>query len=288
MASDFDDRNDQFEDLDDDRAAPVRRPGSRRAQSSKQGMSGWAVAGIVALCATPVLCCVIGVLVSLLLPAVQQARSAARRSQDQNHLKQIGLAGHNFHSTYKAFPPHADGEGTNLARIENPDYPRMSWMTASLPFMDEMGLWQRVDPSLAFDDPAAAPVYETPVQTYLSPAAADAPTAGLAPAHYAGNVHLLGEGRAGSMRSITDGTTVTIYAGDVDPSGGSPAAWGDPDNLRDPADGINTPGGFGSPFPGGTQFTFADGSVRFVSENIDPAVLKALGTPDGGELVTDF
>ncbi|QDT15405.1 DUF1559 domain-containing protein [Alienimonas californiensis] len=273
---------------DQDRPQAVRPAGTRRPSGQKQGMSGWMIAGIVALCTVPVLCCVIGILGSLLLPAVQQAREAARRSQDQNNLKQIGLAGHNFHSTHGAFPPHTRPDGVNLARVPgsgSPDNPRMAWMTAMLPYIDRGDVWSRVDPSVPFDDPAAAPVYETQIPVYLSPAAAP-PEGGLAPAHYAGNVQVLAEDHSGMIRDITDGISTTIYAGDVDPLNGNPAAWGDPDNLRDPADGLNVPGGFGATWPGGVQFVMGDGSVQFISESIDPAVLEALATPDGGESVT--
>ncbi len=66
--------------------------------------------------------------------------------------------------------------------------------------------------------------------------------------------------------------------------------WGYPANWRDPALGINkSPNSFGAPWRStkGANFTFADGSVRFIKEDIDPATLKSLSTPNGGESIKD-
>ena len=85
---------------------------------------------------------IIAILVSLLLPAVQQAREAARKAQCQNNLKQIGLAVHNFESTYKRIPP---GQMTNLGFGPYGNEPdgtthrgcqQNSALTFLLPFMD--------------------------------------------------------------------------------------------------------------------------------------------------------
>jgi prepilin-type processing-associated H-X9-DG protein len=63
-------------------------------------------------------------------------------------------------------------------------------------------------------------------------------------------------------------------------------AWGVATNWRDPTLGLDTsPDGFGSPFRGSVNFAMADGSVRSLSKRIDPAVLKSLATPAGGEKV---
>jgi prepilin-type processing-associated H-X9-DG protein len=76
---------------------------------------------------------IIGILVGLLLPAVQAAREAARRMQCSNNLKQLGLANHNYESTFKAFPP---------AGI---DSNHMSWIVMILPFIEQTNLYNRFD-----------------------------------------------------------------------------------------------------------------------------------------------
>jgi prepilin-type N-terminal cleavage/methylation domain-containing protein/prepilin-type processing-associated H-X9-DG protein len=94
---------------------------------------------------------IIGILIALLLPAVQAAREAARRSQCTNNMKQIGVALHNYHDTHKKFPPSVIWGTPNkpanvLGRLPDPYH--HTWCTAILPFMEQQPLYDTVDFSL--------------------------------------------------------------------------------------------------------------------------------------------
>src|SRR5579859_1475499 len=84
---------------------------------------------------------IIAVLVDLLLPAVQQAREAARRSQCKNNLKQYGLALHNYHEAYKMFPPGGDAQSWGNSNWLN-------WQAKILPFIDQGPLYNQINFSM--------------------------------------------------------------------------------------------------------------------------------------------
>ncbi len=107
---------------------------------------------------------IIGILVGLLLPAIQSAREAARRVECQNHLRQIGLAIHNYESTFRTMPWGAKGGWGS------------SWTTDILPFIEQTALWEKVPPgdegSVTSNSPASDQLRElarTVVPTYRCP-----------------------------------------------------------------------------------------------------------------------
>ena len=97
---------------------------------------------------------IIGILIALLLPAVQAAREAARRMQCQNHLKQIGLAIHNFHDAQRGLPPATLGGGESEPQWGGGQmgYQRASLLTFLYPYLERTSLWDHMT-AYGFDKP---------------------------------------------------------------------------------------------------------------------------------------
>lgn len=214
----------------------------------------------------------IGVLVALLLPAVQAAREAARRTQSSNNLRQIGLALHMYHDTHKAFPGRAN--------LDPQGKPLLSWRVHILPFVEQAALYERFHLDEPWDSPHNRELIPLMPQLYRNPSGNPPPgrTNYLAPS---GNGMLFAGNQGRRIQEIPDGTSNTIMALEVDDS--RAAIWTQPDDWTpEPQDPL---AGLGSAHPGGFEVLMADGSVRFMSKSIDPREFQALLTIAGGEVV---
>ena len=109
---------------------------------------------------------IIGVLVALLLPAVQSAREAARRMQCSNNLKQIGIAMHNFHDTFGVLPPGATTNGTSPAarKFNIPGGVQHGWGIFIYPFIEQKNLYDLY----RFDRDWTAPENRVPREQYVN------------------------------------------------------------------------------------------------------------------------
>ncbi len=105
---------------------------------------------------------IIGILVGLLLPAVQAAREAARRMSCSNNLKQIGLAMHNYESTFTQLPP-------SRIEIDTPWKHHAGWQALMLPFIEQAPLYDRYQRNLSWFEQANVPATTTPVSTFVCP-----------------------------------------------------------------------------------------------------------------------
>jgi prepilin-type processing-associated H-X9-DG protein len=201
------------------------------------------------------------------------------RLQSVNNLKQIGLGLSFYHDAMRTFPPG----GT----FDEQGRPLHGWQTMLLPYTEQGALFNEIDLDIPWDAPRNVKPFQTVLGAYLNPGIQPGVARdreGYALSHYAGSARVLGGNVPRAREDIKDGGSQSIMAGEI-VDGFKP--WGDPANWRDPAKGINrSPDGFGSPYSGGADFLFVDGSVRFLKDGIDPRVLKALSTPDGGEGVS--
>lgn len=106
---------------------------------------------------------IIGVLIALVLPAVQQVREAANRARCANNLKQLGLALHLYHDSYELFPPGVVSDTSDLR------YGRHSGLVFLLPFLEQKALFDRYNFALPWDDPANASLAQVRVAVFQCP-----------------------------------------------------------------------------------------------------------------------
>lgn len=250
---------------------------------------------------------IIGILIALLLPAVQAAREAARRSQCSNNLKQLGLALHNYHGTLNCFPPgflaltHQGTVGGGWA-----------WGVFLMPYIEQSPLQGTLSVtkytlSQVVSDPALAPMLQMKLDVFTCPSS---PMERLrefqgggqmvSTANYTcnrgffnvnGNAHLTTQNNgvlfgqsAVRISQITDGASNTIALGErtvLDAHASDPSKWPSwcgpgglgvgstvSSSIAEKMNHATNMHSFSSDHPGGASFCFCDGSVRFISENI--------------------
>jgi prepilin-type N-terminal cleavage/methylation domain-containing protein/prepilin-type processing-associated H-X9-DG protein len=306
---------------------------------------------------------IIGILIAMLLPAVQAARESARRNQCANNLKQLGLGLHNHHSAKNAFPA---GVTVNLKpAAPNPlDPPRIPFVGPLLPYIEERSLHSNIAFTglttwLFFNggnNPQNLAPIRTPVSGFICPSdgsipgnvkvatPANNPNASPgAVGNYGGfsgyflsdelnKVGVFGVNNPRQLRDIRDGSSQTLMLGEhltgtlkdgrgmlwssgpphtsvyfqLTPNSSSPDVVAPTANSCQPADPTvndplgNLPCALGSNVPpytnqtsatrsrhkGGVNVAMADGSVRFMSEDIDVTTWQFLGAISDGHPIT--
>ncbi|HJT33953.1 MAG TPA: DUF1559 domain-containing protein [Pirellulales bacterium] len=220
-----------------------------------------------------------GCLMSIL--SERDGRSAARRSQCTNNLKQIGIALHGYADDYGCFPPAyiADAEGRQMH----------SWRVLILPYMGYQDLYRRYDFGEPWDGPNNQLLRKEVPLEFQCPSDALLPrTAGTGYVAITGPQTIWPDDGTVSFGEISDGTYQTLAVVEVAHSG---INWMEPRDLPFSALnlGVNSPAGraVSSEHPDIAQVLFCDGSVRALEPTLLVKTLKALATKSGCEKIDE-
>jgi len=254
---------------------------------------------------------IIGTVTGMLLPAVQRSREAARRTACGNGIRQTALGVVSYEAARRTFPAGWD------AVPREPDAPhgtQHAWSATILPLVGEGPLAARIDPTRVWDAAGGNDVAsDQSVATYVCPSgivfspgksdyggvsgswiiAEGVPFAGPAGFHNGMLFAVDGDHRPARAASVTDGLGRTLLVaeavdrGTADAAPGDPAAagrWARINCFAQAATFVNTRGSdIASNHPGGANGAFADGRVAFLGDSMDPVVLSAICTRNGGE-----
>ncbi len=268
---------------------------------------------------------IIGVLVALLLPAVQAAREAARRTSCLNNLVQIGLALHNYEFHFEALPPGVTNPAGPIRNEAQGNH--TSWIVNILPYMEQNALSSRYDFAAGAYGGANAPVRAAAISSIVCPSDPTphmSESKNVARTSYAGCHHgqevpidsdnngLLFLNSHIRYSDMFDGSSMTLLIAEklsekedlgwvsgtratlrntssIERGGAMFANQGmGPMNTEPEQPGSLFVGGLGSYHPGGINAGLADGSTRFLSQQIEKEVLKQLGNRADGEIMPPF
>ena len=239
---------------------------------------------------------IVGMLLGLLLPAVQSARGSARRTQCQNNLRQIGQALHAYHATFNALPV-----GCTEFRRGDASHRQLAWSAFLLPFLEQQSVFDSLDMQQPFDSMANERGASQILPVYVCPTSRRGGqlVQGRGPCDYGGifgeRITSRNDPPKGSMlhdvtitfEHIRDGLSNTLIVSED--SQFDDGQWINGRNVFDQAFGINDPNAppwendIRSDHTGGALGLHADGSVHFMENEIDLTVLAALCTRDGNE-----
>jgi len=274
---------------------------------------------------------IIGIMVSLLMPAVQAAREAARRTSCFNNMKQLGIALHMYHDIHRGMPPGWLALEPRTARPLAEGEPGWGWTSMTLPFLEKENIAREmIDFTRSISDPRNERARLHVIRGFHCPT--DSPAdhfdlasednasevlARLATSNYVGvfgtleledceglnpGITCRGDGifyhmSHVALADIRDGTSNTLMVGERASRFGYSTWLGAVSEGEEAIARIlgitdhqpNAPGGhlddFSSEHPSGTNFLFADGSVRLIVDTIDLDTYRALATRDRGELI---
>tara|TARA_R110002072_G_scaffold303099_1_gene493381 strand:+ start:67058 stop:67930 length:873 start_codon:yes stop_codon:yes gene_type:complete len=287
----------------------ISKPLPQRSDATRRGFTLIELLVVIAI---------IAILIALLLPAVQQAREAARRSQCKNNLAQIALATLNYEMAHGVLPPgcvNPDGPISSTAEGYH-----MGWTVQLLPYMDQSALFEVIDFSKGAYDQEEQ-INNSRMSAYFCPSDPGNEDSVSFAGCQGGSETQIAEDNEGVFflnsriryRDIKDGSTNTLFFGEkfrtksdlnwlsgtrtsLKNTGSKPnqlpskpgfngqPRGNSPEDLADP----NIVGGFGSWHTGGAQFALGDGSVRFLSENIEKELFESLGKRSDGTLPVEF
>lgn len=213
-------------------------------------------------------------LAALLLPNIEMARDAARRTQSKNNLKQIGLAFHNYHDVYSGFPVGAN--------VDENDRALQGWNTQIIPFMESTPLYAMIEHELPWDHPLNVGLMRCKQPSLLLPGASETMTKdGFGVTHYPGNPNVFHRNESVSLDDMTGGVSNNWLAGEAVANA---QPWAYPFNWRELSLPFNDKTSYGNPIGDGVQIVLADGSVRFLVNDVSPEVVASLA---GAEPVAD-